>query len=895
MTRLCFVAILLAAVLALPAAPAAAQAAREGRLTVTVVDQTGAVIPKATVTVVGVDETTKKRTYEPATTSEKGVATVTGLPPGRYSIQGQFEGFELGLLRDVRVRTGDNKHVVVLPVKGFAEEVTVGRDPQERASDRASAFGTALTREQVESLSDDPEEMRRQLQDLAGPGAAIRVDSFEGQALPPKSQIKAVHITRDMFAAENHMAGGLFIDIITQPGIGPLRGGANFRFYDSALEGRNPLIPRKGPAQSRTVMLNLGGSLIRNKSSFSISVMGDDSFSTPNLYAATLSGRRAETLNVRTGNENLNFAGLFDYAITKDQTIRLSFNRFGSTMRNQGVGAYDLIERAYTVENSGFSMRLQEAGPLGRRFFINTRFSLNWNDSTTRSASDAPTVIVLDSFTGGGAQRKGGTHRRTFSLASDLDYVRGIHSVRTGIQIDGGRYRTDEWANYLGTYTFASLEAYEAGLPRTFTRRIGDPNIAYWNVMAGFYVQDDIRISKTFTISPGVRVEAQTHLPDRQNIGPRFGITYSPFKSGKTTLRGSWGIFYDWLNAGTYEQTLRVDGFRQQELNILDPAYPDPGSLGIVPPTNRYLLGDDLQMARNMRVSAGVDQQLSKILRVGMTYSDVRGKGVLVGQNLNAPVNGVRPDPAMANVIETVSLGESRSRTLTTMVNFNLAGAGPTGPIMAISMGPNNTGKRFSWRRGLMVMTSYTTGQSENNTQGAFSVPASGSLATEWGPSGFDVRHRVYVSLFSTALKNMNASISFSGSSGTPYTITTGRDNNGDSLFNDRPEGVGRGTERAAWTWNSYGNFAYTIGIGKRKTPLPPGITISSTGGGLSVGTAAPQEAPRYRIMLMLNVQNLTNHANYIGYSGVMGGKFFKQPTAVEGVRQIRLSVGFNF
>jgi len=35
---------------------------------------------------------------------------------------------------------------------------------------------------------------------------------------------------------------------------------------------------------------------------------------------------------------------------------------------------------------------------------------------------------------------------------------------------------------------------------------------------------------------------------------------------------------YDWLSMGNYEQTLRVDGFRQQELNILNPTYPDPGS-----------------------------------------------------------------------------------------------------------------------------------------------------------------------------------------------------------------------------------------------------------------------------------------------------------------------------
>ena len=91
------------------------------------------------------------------------------------------------------------------------------------------------------------------------------------------------------------------------------------------------------------------------------------------------------------------------------------------------------------------------------------------------------------------------------------------------------------------------------------------------------YLQDDIRVRKNLTLSPGVRYEAQTHLSDYNNVGPRFGVTWSPGKSGKTTLRGSAGIFYDWLSTGIYEQTLRVDGFRQRELNIINPPYPEPG------------------------------------------------------------------------------------------------------------------------------------------------------------------------------------------------------------------------------------------------------------------------------------------------------------------------------
>ena len=69
-------------------------------------------------------------------------------------------------------------------------------------------------------------------------------------------------------------------------------------------------------------------------------------------------------------------------------------------------------------------------------------------------------------------------------------------------------------------------------------------------MQAGFYLQDDIRIRRNLTITPGVRYEVQTHLDDYNNIMPRVGITWSPFKSGATTLRGSYGIFYDWIATG---------------------------------------------------------------------------------------------------------------------------------------------------------------------------------------------------------------------------------------------------------------------------------------------------------------------------------------------------------
>ncbi len=270
-----------------------AQAPGDVRLAVTVVDQTGAVIPNATVTVT--PSTDPKTPVAPVRTGEKGVATLQGLSPGRYSIQAEFSGFEPRLLKDVQLKSGDNKHVVVLALQGVQDSVTVVRDAREAASDRRSTFGTAMTREQIDALSDDPDEMAQQLQDMAGGNAVIRVDSFEGGRLPPKSAIKAIHITRDAFAAENHYAGGLFIDIITQPGIGPLRTNLNMRLRDGSMSGKNQLAADKGPERTQNYNGGFGGSLIKQKASFSINVNTLTQFDTPVLLRTGSSTARWST------------------------------------------------------------------------------------------------------------------------------------------------------------------------------------------------------------------------------------------------------------------------------------------------------------------------------------------------------------------------------------------------------------------------------------------------------------------------------------------------------------------------------------------------------------------------------------------------------------------------
>ena len=115
------------------------------------------------------------------------------------------------------------------------------------------------------------------------------------------------------------------------------------------------------------------------------------------------------------------------------------------------------------------------------------------------------------------------------TFASDIDYVRGIHSWRGGLQIDADWFRATLQINYLGTYTFSSLDAYEAGTPILYTRSHRRPAAAVSSTRAGrLLFQDDIRDAARADAEPGRALQLQTTCHDRAAFEPRFGMTWAP-------------------------------------------------------------------------------------------------------------------------------------------------------------------------------------------------------------------------------------------------------------------------------------------------------------------------------------------------------------------------------
>lgn len=849
----------------------------QNRLLVAVLDQTNSVLPTALVTATGEEAGNASVTVE-GRASGSGTAVLAGLLPGRYTVRVEFPGFQTAVLQGVRVRPGDNRRSITLALQKHDEDVTVSRDHQSASVDpRGSAFSSVLTREQIDALPDDPDEMEEALKAMAPPGSTIRVDGFTGGKLPPKSQIRSIRLPRmDMFAAQNHggMNGALFIDIMTMPGAGPLRGSVEFNFLNDALNARNAMTASKGDEQLRQVGFSLSGTITPNRTSFSMSASAASQYFSSNVYALVAGGQLFST-PVRQPQDRWNVSARVEHALTKDHAVRLSFERTDMEQRNLGVGDFNLPERSYRSTSTANIVRVSENGPLGRRFFSESRLQVGWSDTATRADVEGVTFRVNDAFTAGGAQTRGGRRDLAFELASDLDYVRGSHSWRTGLLLEGGRYTSDDLTNYLGTYTFASLEDYATGRAASYTRRVGDPAVSYGQLTAAAYVQDDWRVARSLLVSAGVRF-GRENLAGGWNVSPRLSAAWSPFRNGALTFRGSYGGFYDWIAGDVYKQTRLVDGSRLREVSLVAPSYPDPGALTASVPSNRYLWSDALVLPHARRVSVGVDRALTPDSRLSVTYNYTAGTSLLRPRNLNAAVGGVRPDPAFAAVAELVSDAASRQHALN--IGWSLT--------------------RLNWHR-LFAYANYTLGSSRTNTAGAFTLlPGADDLAGEWGPAGGDVHHRLSAFVSAQPTANLGVSLTLTARSGSPYTVTTGRDDNGDGVFSDRPAGTPRNSARGAGSVEVSGRVSYGWNFGPPRQASAGGaqvVAIRSDAGGLPSGFGGGTSDRRYRIECYLAGQNLLNRTNYLSYSGVLTSPVFGQPTAAGSPRRMQMGVRFAF
>ena len=97
----------------------------------------------------------------------------------------------------------------------------------------------------------------------------------------------------------------------------------------------------------------------------------------------------------------------------------------------------------------------------------------------------------------------------------------------------------------------------------------------------------------------------------------------------------------------------------------------------------------------------------------------------------------------------------------------------------------------------LSLMGYYALGYANSDTSGPSSSPSNQyDLDQDYGRASFDIRSRLFLSGSALLAHNMRISPFVLVSSGAPFNITTGSDNNGDSFFNNRPSFATPGCRR---------------------------------------------------------------------------------------------------
>jgi hypothetical protein len=934
----------------------------------TVADPDNAVIPGATITL-----TSPSGKAITGTSGSDGTYVLRVVPPGTYSVTITMPGFASFVREGVRVSAQPLVINAKLAIQDEKQEVTVTTNPNTVSVDPGSnASSTVLTGKDLDALSDDPDELSSELTALAGPsagpnGGQIYIDGFTGGQLPPKSSIREIRINQNPFSAQFDRVGYGRIEIFTKPGTDKTHGHYSIQGIDSALNTSSPFLGSansqppyytlfmdgnlSGPI-SKISSYNLGGSYrsiqnntLINPSGFYANSPTSTTLCNPgDLTCTNQGGYPATARAIAQPQQRYEISPRIDLALGEKNTLTVRYQFEGANLKNQGLGTTTLPSAAYTTGNAENTIQISDTQLVSSRIVNETRFEYQRGTSNQNPYSTAPQLSVQGYFTGGGSNA--GIENSVSNHIEVQNYT-SIALAKNFIRF-GGRLRTTgetltSNSNQNGSFVYSYLldpcvvgdatgaipagcaagvttpcsaanltansgtyySSYQCALASQFSvTTINKANISARETDVGLYLEDDWKARPNFTFSYGLRYEAQNNISSAHDLAPRFSLNYGvPRKGGKATttvLRAGYGIFYDRFALGDTLTVNRLNGTNQVQSTYNYPgAACQPGALGACSAagtatanhTTTYSYAPNLRSAYNMQTGLGVDQQVGKIGTVSVNYIDTRG----------------------------VHEFFSRAYTLPTAYNYQFASGGVYRQSQLLINARVNT-------RNVSLFGFYALSSAHTNSNGADSFLSSpNATQTDYGRAAFNHRQQGVVGGSLTAPFKISVSPFLIAQAGTPYNITTGVDNNGDSQYTDRPgfaNGASSGncsvvssftapnaagytpipinycTGPALFTFNM--RLGRTWGFGPRTNQAAPG----GGGGGRGGFGGATNTGRRYNFTLSgqgFNIFNVIPYANPVSqltsnrfgqFISLTSSGQFAQGTAV---RRFSLQASLNF
>lgn len=935
-------------------AAASAQQPARGTIRGKVVDFQGALIRGASVKVTGTNGTGRA-----VPTDQNGEFSLSGLAADKYTVVVTAPGFSVYENPETNVAAGKTINLDITLSISITEKVTVSGEAPINTSPEANASAVVLKDKDLKALPDDPAELEAALQALAGPsagpsGGEIFIDGFSGGKLPPRDSIREIRINQNPYSSEFDRPGFGRIEILTKPGTDKWHTEIGSEFEDESANSRNPFAANRPPFQLRNINGNIGGPLIKKKTSFFFDGEKEDIDNNALINAQILGPGLATQIfqrSVVTPLKTYEFSMRVDHQISQNNTLTARFLGSGTKTTNAGLGGFDLLSRAYNSRDSDRTLRFTDTAVIAPTVIDEASFQYIRRRSSQTSTDNSPTIRVPDAFTSGGANvGQAFNHEDRVEFQNFTTVVHGDHIFKFGGRLRRVHILDSSPGNFAGTFTFTSLDQYKntilhlAGAgPTQFTLAGGNPNAEVKRTDLGLFGQDDWRLRPNFTVSLGLRYEAQTNISDHADLAPRLSFAYSPKGDGKnkpkTVFRGGFGIFYDRFSEGLTLQTLRFNGVNQQQFVVTDPVilsqavFTADGRVTNVPSIQTLtsfaqkqtvrVVSPYLNSPRTAQFAMSVERQLPYNTTLSATYVYSRTNGLLRSRNINAPAGGIRPIPTAGNIFQYESTGRFDQNQL--LLNFK-----------------SNFSQRVS------IFGNYALGKARSDSDGAGSFPANQyDLTGEYGNAQVDIRHRFVLGGNIKAPLGLSLSPFLTFRSGVPFNITTGTDNNGDTLFTDRPSSAtsllepgiiitrygafdptpevgdtiiprnyGRGPSFFVTNLRIAKEFAFGGGGKKQssKGVQSGGDNGNRTGTNNPFGSAPAaskggddEDEPPYKLELSVQIRNMFNHTNGGSPVGNLSSTLFGQSVSLAngfgfgggrqsgGNRRLRFELQFSF
>ncbi|HEX6215760.1 MAG TPA: carboxypeptidase regulatory-like domain-containing protein [Vicinamibacterales bacterium] len=535
-----------------------------------------------------------------------------------------------------------------------------------------------------------------------------------------------------------------------------------------------------------------------------------------------------------------------------------------------------------------------------------------------------PQMIVAGALNfGGPANLPAGRHDTLYVFNDTVTYIAGRHAIKTGSEFR--RFLNNNFAEGTGQFNFPTIAAFLSGTPNAFSITVGERRSRIIQDAVSFFVQDSLTIGPSLTFDLGVRYERHMTPTERDNqfvvfdaatssllrvgvdldkiyqennnIEPRLGLAWTIGGDNRTVLRAAYGRAVD------QPGTMAVSG------TASNPPFATPlTATGTIPLGSAVSLTQPIGLApitvdsqlRNASLrswNVNVQRQLAGNLALTVGYFGSSGRNLRISRNINQPIDGVRPYPAVSasspirpgamlgTITQVESTGFSNYHALSMIATRRLA-------------------------RGLLFDTSYTWSKSLDtnslNSSG-FNLQDGYDIPNQYGLSDFDARHRfvlraTYQLPFdgSAWTRGWQVAAIVQSQSGNPVNIVTSNATLNGVPNTVRPNLVGPiRVIGSVDQWFDPASFEAVNGFGNLGRNVVIGPSFHNTD--LSVSKVIPFGG-RYRLQLRADAFDVFNHPNFGPPGNVVGSPTFgkitrtRLPTGEAGSsRQIQLMAKFSF